>query len=103
MTVSFSDELEHKRSEELPFHPVTTLTSHVSPPRQYELARASQRTHLPLFYLIGLICIVILSLPSQTNSNENESLLPKWMHLTVNVKLVAAYVLGIVTVTIIRS
>jgi len=41
--------------------------------------------------LTGLVCIVALMLPQQ---GEVTSRLPDYLHLSVNQKLIAAYVLG---------
>ena len=41
--------------------------------------------------LLALMCIVALMLPTQ---GEKGSRLPDYLHLTVNQKLIAAYVLG---------
>ncbi|KAL4219807.1 Motile sperm domain-containing protein 1 [Mactra antiquata] len=49
--------------------------------------------------LTGLVCIIALMLPSQ---GENGSRLPDYLHLSVNQKLIAAYVLGLVTMLILH-
>lgn len=44
-----------------------------------------------LTVFLGIVCIAALMLPT---SGEVESLVPLYLHLSVNQKLVAAYVLG---------
>lgn len=44
-----------------------------------------------LTVLLGLVCVVALMLPTL---GEQESTVPVYLHLSVNKKLVAAYVLG---------
>lgn len=44
-----------------------------------------------LTVLLGLVCMVALMLPTL---GEQESTVPVYLHLSVNKKLVAAYVLG---------
>lgn len=53
-----------------------------------------------LTVFLGIICIVALMLPTL---GEAESLVPVYLHLSVNQKLVAAYVLGLVTMVILRT
>lgn len=50
--------------------------------------------------MAALICIIALMLPSQGDTES--TLLPSYLHLSVPQKLVAAYVLGIVTMLIVR-
>ncbi|XP_060593282.1 motile sperm domain-containing protein 1-like [Ruditapes philippinarum] len=49
--------------------------------------------------LAGLVCIVALMLPQQGDSGSR---LPDYIHLSVNQKLIAAYVLGLVTMLILH-
>lgn len=44
-----------------------------------------------LTVLLGLVCMIALMLPTM---GEQESTVPVYLHLSVNKKLVAAYVLG---------
>lgn len=53
-----------------------------------------------LTVLLGLVCMVALMLPSV---GEQESTVPVYLHLSVNKKLVAAYVLGLLTMVILRT
>ncbi|KAM9377550.1 motile sperm domain-containing protein 1 isoform 4-T4 [Pholidichthys leucotaenia] len=53
-----------------------------------------------LTVLLGLMCMVALMLPT---SGEQESTVPVYLHLSVNKKLVAAYVLGLLTMVILRT
>ncbi|XP_067404142.1 motile sperm domain-containing protein 1 [Emydura macquarii macquarii] len=53
-----------------------------------------------LTVFLGIVCIGALMLPT---SGEVESLVPLYLHLSVNQKLVAAYVLGLITMVILRT
>ncbi|CAN9514729.1 unnamed protein product [Ophioblennius macclurei] len=53
-----------------------------------------------LTVLLGLVCMVALMLPTL---GEQESNVPVYLHLSVNKKLVAAYVLGLLTMVILRT
>uniref|UniRef100_UPI00358EC4EB motile sperm domain-containing protein 1 isoform X2 n=1 Tax=Myxine glutinosa TaxID=7769 RepID=UPI00358EC4EB len=50
-----------------------------------------------LFVFAGLLCVLALMLPTQGDSNSS---VPPCLHLTTHQKLVAAYILGIVTMLI---
>ncbi|XP_043840475.1 motile sperm domain-containing protein 1-like [Dromiciops gliroides] len=52
-----------------------------------------------LTVFLGIVCIAALMLPTL---GEVESLVPHYFHLSVNQKLVAAYVLGLITMVILR-
>ncbi|XP_059507289.1 motile sperm domain-containing protein 1 isoform X2 [Stegostoma tigrinum] len=66
---------------------------------QQESRTASSGPSL-LTVFLGIICIIALMLPTL---GEAESLVPVYLHLSVNQKLVAAYVLGLVTMVILRT
>ncbi|XP_077164746.1 motile sperm domain-containing protein 1 isoform X1 [Paroedura picta] len=53
-----------------------------------------------LTVFLGIVCIVALMLPTL---GEVDSLVPLYLHLSVNQKLVAAYVLGLITMVILRT
>ncbi|KAM8847907.1 motile sperm domain-containing protein 1 isoform X2 [Synchiropus splendidus] len=53
-----------------------------------------------LTVLLGLLCVAALMLPTL---GEQESTVPVYLHLSVNKKLVAAYVLGLLTMVILRT
>uniref|UniRef100_A0A8C5KFF7 Motile sperm domain-containing protein 1 n=1 Tax=Jaculus jaculus TaxID=51337 RepID=A0A8C5KFF7_JACJA len=53
-----------------------------------------------LTVFLGVVCIAALMLPTL---GDMESLVPLYLHLSVNQKLVAAYVLGLITVAILRT
>ncbi|XP_062379864.1 motile sperm domain-containing protein 1 isoform X2 [Sardina pilchardus] len=53
-----------------------------------------------LTVLLGLVCMAALMLPTL---GEQESTVPVYLHLSVNKKLVAAYVLGLLTMVILRT
>ncbi|KAI8514347.1 Motile sperm domain-containing protein 1 [Branchiostoma belcheri] len=57
----------------------------------------------PGFVIIAIAtcCILVLTLP--THLLDKGSSLPDYLHLTLNQKLVAAYILGLVTMVILRS
>ncbi|XP_074134031.1 motile sperm domain-containing protein 1 isoform X3 [Sminthopsis crassicaudata] len=52
-----------------------------------------------LTVFLGIVCVAALMLPTL---GEVESLVPLYFHLSVNQKLVAAYVLGLITMVILR-
>ncbi|CAM2120101.1 unnamed protein product [Caretta caretta] len=53
-----------------------------------------------LTVFLGIVCIGALMLPTL---GEVESVVPLYLHLSVNQKLVAAYVLGLITMVILRT
>ncbi|XP_061581814.1 motile sperm domain-containing protein 1 isoform X2 [Cololabis saira] len=53
-----------------------------------------------LTVLLGLMCMAALMLPTL---GEQDSNVPVYLHLSVNKKLVAAYVLGLLTMVILRT
>uniref|UniRef100_A0A3Q0SXM2 Motile sperm domain-containing protein 1 n=1 Tax=Amphilophus citrinellus TaxID=61819 RepID=A0A3Q0SXM2_AMPCI len=53
-----------------------------------------------LTVLLGLMCMAALMLPTL---GEQESTVPVYLHLSINKKLVAAYVLGLLTMVILRT
>ncbi|KAG8448302.1 hypothetical protein GDO86_015408 [Hymenochirus boettgeri] len=53
-----------------------------------------------LMVFLGMVCIAALMMPTL---GEMESMVPLYLHLSVNQKLVAAYVLGLVTMVVLRT
>ncbi|XP_017719965.1 PREDICTED: motile sperm domain-containing protein 1 [Rhinopithecus bieti] len=53
-----------------------------------------------LTVFLGVVCIAALMLPTM---GDVESLVPLYLHLSVNQKLVAAYILGLITMAILRT
>nr|XP_044997006.1 motile sperm domain-containing protein 1 [Jaculus jaculus] len=53
-----------------------------------------------LTVFLGVVCIAALMLPTL---GDMESLVPLYLHLSVNQKLVAAYILGLITMAILRT
>ncbi|XP_068439173.1 motile sperm domain-containing protein 1 [Clinocottus analis] len=53
-----------------------------------------------LTVLLGLVCMAALMLPTL---GEQEFTVPVYLHLSINKKLVAAYVLGLLTMVILRT
>ncbi|XP_006881875.1 PREDICTED: motile sperm domain-containing protein 1 [Elephantulus edwardii] len=53
-----------------------------------------------LTVFLGVACIAALMLPTL---GDVESLVPLYLHLSVNQKLVAAYILGLITMAILRT
>nr|BAE24140.1 unnamed protein product [Mus musculus] len=53
-----------------------------------------------LTVFLGVVCIAALMLPTL---GDMESLVPLYLHLSVNQKLVAAYILGLITMAIFRT
>ncbi|XP_006632943.1 motile sperm domain-containing protein 1 [Lepisosteus oculatus] len=72
----------------------------------FEQAAFQQESRSPstgpslLTVLLGLVCVAALMLPTL---GEIESIVPVYLHLSVNKKLVAAYVLGLLTMVILRT
>ncbi|XP_006809491.2 motile sperm domain-containing protein 1-like [Neolamprologus brichardi] len=48
---------------------------------------------------VAVLCVTVLMLPLHTDSN---SLVPRWLHVSTNQKLVCAYTLGLVTMVFLR-
>ncbi|XP_033100981.1 motile sperm domain-containing protein 1-like [Anneissia japonica] len=53
-----------------------------------------------LMILLTMACMVALMVPTQ---GDKESRLPEYLHLTINQKLIAAYILGLVTMVLLRT
>lgn len=53
-----------------------------------------------LTIFLGVVCIAALMLPTL---GDVESMVPLYLHLSVNQKLVAAYILGLITMAILRT
>jgi len=51
--------------------------------------------------LLLLACIIVLMLPTQGENNDNSSV-PKYLYLSVNQKLIAAFILGLVTMAVLK-
>uniref|UniRef100_A0A1I7X5Q9 Motile sperm domain-containing protein 1 n=1 Tax=Heterorhabditis bacteriophora TaxID=37862 RepID=A0A1I7X5Q9_HETBA len=61
------------------------------------------RTTAQLAYvMVALACVIALMTPTQGDPNAMESILPSYFHLTIQQKLVASYILGIVTILLLR-
>lgn len=52
--------------------------------------------------LAGIACVVALLLPTQAECKEEETNIPTYLHLTVNLKIAFAYVLGLVSFVVLR-
>lgn len=52
--------------------------------------------------IAGIFCIFALLLPTQPECKEDETNIPTYLHLSVNLKLVFAYVLGLVSFVVLR-
>jgi len=52
--------------------------------------------------ILSLCCIIMLMLPTDKD-NEKNSIVPLYLHLTMNQKLIAAYVLGLVTMAVLKT
>ncbi|KAK6480283.1 motile sperm domain-containing protein 1 [Huso huso] len=63
-------------------------------------SRAASAGPSLLTVFLGLVCVAALMLPTM---GELESRVPVYLHLSVNKKLVAAYVLGLVTMVVLRT
>lgn len=53
--------------------------------------------------IAGLFCIIALLLPTRPECGGDESNIPTYLHLSVNLKLVFAYVLGLVSLVVFRT
>lgn len=51
--------------------------------------------------LLLLACIIVLMLPTQGENNINSNV-PKYLYLSVNQKLIAAFILGLVTMAVLK-
>jgi len=51
--------------------------------------------------LLLLVCILVLMLPTQGDDNVTSSV-PKYLYLSVNQKLIAAFILGLVTMAVLK-
>lgn len=49
---------------------------------------------------LGLFCLIALMLPTD---GEHNSSIPSYLHLTFNQKLIAAYILGLVTMVVLKA
>jgi hypothetical protein len=54
-----------------------------------------------LTIFVGVVCLGLLFLPT-VGVNEDQHSLPKYLHLTFEMKLCAAYILGMVTMAILK-
>lgn len=66
--------------------------------------RALPQTHSTNYFIaivIGLVCIIALLLPTQQEPVQSSSI-PSYLHVSVNFKLVLAYVLGLVSMVVFR-
>lgn len=64
-----------------------------------DASRSRDSSPSSLVVVIAVACISALLLPIQGDKGSN---LPDYLHLTVNQKLIAAYVLGLVTMVLLR-
>ena len=58
-----------------------------------------------LIVFVAAICVVVLMMPVSTDtiSDPTQSLIPNYLHISLPQKLIAAYVLGLVTMVIFRT
>lgn len=62
---------------------------------------ATNSTNYVIAIIIGLVCVVTLLLPTQQEV-PHPSNIPAYLHVSVNFKLVLAYVLGLVSMVIFK-
>jgi len=77
----------------------TTTTNSATAPQQ------ETRDPLVIFVLalLGVICAFILVLPTiPDNENNLSTRIPSYLHMTTNSKVIASYILGLLTVVFIR-
>jgi hypothetical protein len=75
----------------------------VQPLNEYQQQPYGQHPNL-IACFAAIVCIIALFLPTEGDNAENNALKNyPYLHLTVNQKLVFAYVLGLVTMAILRT
>ncbi|CAI4228698.1 unnamed protein product [Auanema sp. JU1783] len=71
---------------------------HANEPRAADAQDLNQAPYL----VVGLLCAVALVLPTVHEPGAANSNIPEYFHLTLPQKLVAAYILGIISILLIR-
>lgn len=70
---------------------------------------AQRAAHIPnsniyIILVIGLLSTIVLCLPSvQDEKNEVSSFIPKYLHLNIQIKYIASYILGLVTTALLKA
>ena len=77
---------------------VCLIFTHIAIRRaQYPTSNENSVSHMVIF--VGLVCLCIMFLPSV----GSQSHLPSYVHTTFEIKLFASFVLGMVTMVILRA
>ncbi|EEB18721.1 Motile sperm domain-containing protein, putative [Pediculus humanus corporis] len=92
-----AEETENQTPERESFQQLPTNTS-AQPPAQYSLSK-KQGPPNGLFISVAIICATILLLPT---AGEISVIIPEYLKPTVHLKLVVSYVLGLVTMVLLR-
>lgn len=53
--------------------------------------------------IVGLFCIAALLLPTECDNKVEDTIIPAYLHLSMNLKLVFAYVLGLVSCVVFKT
>lgn len=76
-------------------------SSHHADPMMFNADARPRTSPGATVVLLAVVCIAALMLPTQ--GEKQQSNIPEYLHLTTNQKLIAAYVLGLVTMVILRT
>jgi len=101
----------HRNSSSLPHHRVNAAAAIMPPPIEGGVQTLTEYSQQPygqhpnlIACFAAIVCIIALFLPTEGDNAENNALKNyPYLHLTVNQKLVFAYVLGLVTMAILRT
>ncbi|XP_071951194.1 motile sperm domain-containing protein 1-like [Antedon mediterranea] len=103
--VSMLFESSREKSREPEFEESDSMTEIAAGPASSSIRfreRTRQESTGPSFLmiLVAMACMLALMVPTH---GEKESRLPDYLHLTINQKLIAAYILGLVTMALLRT
>lgn len=104
------DPSDHRHSSSLPHHRINAATAGALMPPNADHQQTlneyqSQNSPNLIACFAAIVCILALFLPTEGDHQSGNQLLKDYpyLHLTVNQKLVFAYVLGLVTMAILRT
>ena len=102
------DPSDHRHSSSLPHHRPNTAailppnsSNSEAPLNDYYQGNIPQNSPNLVACFAAIVCIIALFLPTEGETNVLKDY--PYLHLTVNQKLVFAYVLGLVTMAILRT
>ncbi|CAF1290821.1 unnamed protein product [Adineta ricciae] len=78
----------------------TPLPTAIKPSTNSPLQETRDPLVVTILSILGIICAIILVLPD--NENNTNTHLPSYLHMTTNSKVIASYILGLLTVVFIR-